>query len=632
MPSVTAPAWLSPASFAGLHRAQPEKPLGVLGAIRVAGRTTRRAPLFYLLTAVVMQLFLVLLAVPMLRMLYSLVLVETGLGSVSYDEILTVVQNPVADITLLVLACVAVVAITIELATLFILSAHHQAGKSISFRQVLRQLGWTLRKLFSPQGLLVVVYLLLLLPLGQLGISSALTKRVGVPPFISGELYKSSTTSVLYTAFLVVLIYLNLRLVLTLPLIATTDATVWQAFLTSWRLTRRRTLRMIGLLAAFAVTAAVPIAILFALTLLPTLIADRVSPGASSLVAAIGLTLWQIGAFLITAQRTILVMQGLVAVIRDWLPRLPESQQRDIHEVTYSIPSTVTAARPRVIWYAASVALVIAFVGGWALNYGTMVRLTEVNETEIIAHRGSITGGVENTLPALIAAERDGADRVEFDILQTKDLKFVVIHDSNLQRLAGLDLNVKDLTQTELTAITVRADGMEAKIPSLEQWIALSIKLGLPQLLEVKLHGGESPDLIPRLLAVLDKYKVADYYTYHSISRQVVEELERLRPRLVVGYIIPINFGGVPRINADFLVVEQQSLDDDFRDAAWGRGYKVIVWTVDDEQAQRNYLNDNVNGIITDRPAVGVRARDAIENADGVSGRLLDMVARSSAF
>ena len=73
--------------------------------------------------------------------------------------------------------------------------------------------------------------------------------------------------------------------------------------------------------------------------------------------------------------------------------------------------------------------------------------------------------------------------------METKDGKFVVMHDANLQRLAG-NFNVKDLTQDELTKITVRADGMEAKIPSLEEWIQLSIQLNLPQLLEIKLHGG----------------------------------------------------------------------------------------------------------------------------------------------
>ena len=234
--------------------------------------------------------------------------------------------------------------------------------------------------------------------------------------------------------------------------------------------------------------------------------------------------------------------------------------------------------------------------------------------------------------PPCVAADKAGSNRVEFDILQTKDLKFVAMHDSNLQRLAGINANVKDLTQAELMDITVRADGMEAKIPSLEQWIAESKKLGLAQLLEVKLHGGESPDLLPRLLAVLDAYKVTDWYTYHSISRDVVEDLKQLRPQLVVGFIVPINFGGVPKVNADFLVMEQQSYTDDFRTEAWGKGYKLIVWTVNDEQAMRNYMQDDVNGIITDLPNEAVAEREDIEGDKGLTGRLVDMLVRSSSF
>ena len=88
---------------------------------------------------------------------------------------------------------------------------------------MLRQVGWTLRKLLQPQGVLVVVYLLLLLPLGHFGLSSTLTKQIGVPPFISEELFKSATTSGLYTGVLLVSWSTsNLRLILTLPLLATT--------------------------------------------------------------------------------------------------------------------------------------------------------------------------------------------------------------------------------------------------------------------------------------------------------------------------------------------------------------------------------------------------------------------------
>ena len=125
---------------------------------------------------------------------------------------------------------------------------------------------------------------------------------------------------------------------------------------------------------------------------------------------------------------------------------------------------------------------------------------------------------------------------------------------------------------------------------------------------------------------------MTDWYTYHSISRQVVEDLERLRPQLVVGFIIPINFGGVPRVNADFLVTEQASYTDDFRNEAWGKGYKVIVWTVNEEEQLRVYIQDDVNGLITDQPGLGIAAQTDIANDEGLSGRLIDMVTRSSSF
>ena len=151
---MTAADQLAPAPGAEIPDPKADKPIGTLRAIGVAYRTTWRQPQFYVLTVAAMQLALVLVAVPLLQMMYSLVLVETGLGSVAYDRIAHVLQNPLADITLLLLAGLAVVIVAAEFTTLFVLAAHHQAGESTSFRLVLRQVWMTVRKLFHPQGLL----------------------------------------------------------------------------------------------------------------------------------------------------------------------------------------------------------------------------------------------------------------------------------------------------------------------------------------------------------------------------------------------------------------------------------------------------------------------------------------------
>ena len=608
------------------------KPVGIFRAIGTAHRTTWRSPQFYVLTIGAMQLLVILIAIPVIRLLYQLTLVETGLGSIAYDRISHVLRNPLADVTLLVIAIVAVVAITTEFVTLFILASHHQDGDAISFRFTLHQVWDTIKKLAHPQGLLMLVYLILLLPLGQLGLTTILTKNVAVPPFVGEELNKSGSGSLFYGAVLLLVFYVNLRLIFTLPLLGTTSAGVWQAFVTSWRLTRWRSLRIVGLLIVVTIPTAVASFLLALLTIAPTIATDQLQPSVSPWTAAVGLSAWQIGTFVITALFTIMIVQSLTAMMRDWLSRLPEDHRRTPAVISHSEPSHLTAERRKLLWGLATGVVVVAFMISAVLNHRAMVNLADSNETEVLAHRGFIQGGVENTLPALQAAARAGADRVEFDVMETKDGKFVVMHDTNLKRLSGRNLNVKDLTQDELTKITVRAGGMEAKIPSLEEWIRLSIHLNLPQLLEIKLHGGETPDLVPRLLAVLDRAGVTEAYTYHSLSREVVEELKRLRPQLIVGFIVPINFGGVPDVNADFIVIEQQSFSTRFVRQAWAAGYNVIVWTVDDEQQMRYYMNDAVDGIITDRPDTGIAARTDIADDKGLAGRLSDAISRSASF
>jgi glycerophosphoryl diester phosphodiesterase len=606
--------------------------VGIFRAIGIAHRTTWRRPHFYVLVVGVWQLALILVAIPAIRLLYQLVLLQTGLGSIAYDRISHVLRNPFADVTLLVIAIVAVIAILAELVTLFVLASHHQDGEETSLRLVLRQVWGTIKKLAHPQGLLMIIYLILLLPLGQLGLTSILTKNVAVPPFVSEELSKSPSMNLIYSAVLLLIGYLNLRLILTLPLLGTTSARVWEAFVTSWRLTRWRALRILGLLVVVSIPAGVATLLLGAAALAPTIATDSLAPATSPWLAAAGLSVWQIGTFVIAALLTIMIVQSLTAMMRDWLRRLAADHPHAPTVISYSEPSHVTASRQGLLWGVAAGVILVAFTATVVLNHQTMVKLVNSDETEVLAHRGFIQGGVENTLPALQAAAKAGADRVEFDVMETKDGKFVVMHDANLRRLAGRNLNVKDLTQDELTKITVRAGGMEAKIPTLEEWIQLSIQLNLPQLLEIKLHGGETPDLVPRLLAVLDRAGVTEHYTYHTLSRDVVEELKRLRPELVVGFIVPINFGGVPDVSADFLVIEQQSYSSRFVRQAWADGYDVIVWTVDDEQQMRNYMDAAVDGIITDRPDLSVAARADIAEDKGLSGRLSDAISRSSSF
>ena len=73
-----------------------------------------------------------------------------------------------------------------------------------------------------------------------------------------------------------------------------------------------------------------------------------------------------------------------------------------------------------------------------------------MNKISIFAHRGASGYAVENTLEAFEKAKELGADGIELDLQISKDAIFVVFHDLELKRLAGVRKFVSDCTFDEL--------------------------------------------------------------------------------------------------------------------------------------------------------------------------------------
>ncbi|HEX6572578.1 MAG TPA: glycerophosphodiester phosphodiesterase family protein [Steroidobacteraceae bacterium] len=73
----------------------------------------------------------------------------------------------------------------------------------------------------------------------------------------------------------------------------------------------------------------------------------------------------------------------------------------------------------------------------------------------LIAHRGNAADFPENTLQALQSAVDLGLRHVEFDVQLTRDAVPVVLHDSDLRRVANRPECVHDLTSAELAEVPV---------------------------------------------------------------------------------------------------------------------------------------------------------------------------------
>lgn len=98
---------------------------------------------------------------------------------------------------------------------------------------------------------------------------------------------------------------------------------------------------------------------------------------------------------------------------------------------------------------------------------------------DVIAQRGNVADYPENTLPALRSALDLGARHIEFDVQLSADRHPVLLNDSNLQRVAGVNRNVLEMTCQELAEIPVteperfQQKHMDIGIPTLAQAVSL---------------------------------------------------------------------------------------------------------------------------------------------------------------
>lgn len=101
---------------------------------------------------------------------------------------------------------------------------------------------------------------------------------------------------------------------------------------------------------------------------------------------------------------------------------------------------------------------------------------------DLVAHRGNAAEFPENTLPALRSALELGARHIEFDVQLTADHVPIVLHDSNLKRTGGVELDVLERNWDELAQTSVGEPARfgtqyaQAKLPTLSQVLQLLIR------------------------------------------------------------------------------------------------------------------------------------------------------------
>ena len=562
----------------------------------------------YISIAAIIQLILIC-GLWLISRIFQLALTLAGEEHLDKNNILHILTNPYSFVILNLLVLIVAFFMFIEFSILTFTIYGQLTEKQYSFRSILDN-AWTKTKnLAGFQTLFFIFYFLITIPTINLGVKSVLAKNLFIPKFISSEIMKTNSGLIVWGLIMIVFAYLNLRLIFTLPLTAVGDENILDSIKRSWELTKTGKRKLVLTILLFEIIYLLIAAVLTGIVTYICIYFDN--DGNNPIIQTLFFSSISGIIFFLGVISKVTVITSLITVLINH-NEISEKLVNNLNE---------NKKKSRLVVTLTTIIIVVAVLVNGFNIYGNGVN----KNIETIAHRGYVAKGVENSIEALEGAAEVGADYVEFDIILTKDNKFVVMHDYNLKRLAGLNKRVQDMNFDEVVGLTIKQGDYTSKIPSLEEFVNKAKELNMNLVIELKPHGAEPSNYIDILIDEVKRLKLENY-KFMSLNSKVMEGLETKAPNLETGYVIPLQFGNFHHSNVDFFVIEDFSYRDRLVEQARKENKQVFVWTINDSALITRYLQSPADGIITDEPELVKDEKDILENNYSYYDKILRLI------
>lgn len=557
----------------------------------------------YLILFLVVELSLEVAVIPLFNAWTSLLLNLGAIPYLSYTNALSLVtSHPYITLGLLLELIILIICVFGQFA-LILNGVVLIKQDEFSFRAILKNTARQLRQL-DPLGIFFFAgYFLLIVPFSGIFFNSPLLSKIVIPEFILDFLLQKPLYATLLGIFYLAIFILSIRLLFVLPLMLFEKVKIKAALAQSWQLTRNKfwayTLKLLKISFIALITNLGLIGILYSIQL-----GLDQNPLSALIGGSINVTLLQIGSFLISVWASVALLQLILPA--------------DVTLATYK--STKKSWLSKI-----AKPLFALFTLGTLLGNGAY--LVHLGQTPlIISHRGvDAKNGVQNTIPALRKTAQAKPNYIEIDIQETKDHKFVVMHDENLKQLADLDTSPQELTLAQLTALTVHENGHQAKIPSFDEYLSVAKQYEQKLLVEIKTTKRDSKNMLKNFF---DTYKTTLKQNDHelqSLDYKVITSAKKYAPTLNAYYILPYNFI-FPQTPANGYTMEKTTLNDSFVTQAKLSFKKVYSWTVNSEEDLKKAAFLDVDGIITDNVTEARWVYHNFNANTSYANRLLDAV------
>jgi len=255
--------------------------------------------------------------------------------------------------------------------------------------------------------------------------------------------------------------------------------------------------------------------------------------------------------------------------------------------------------------------ILILMIFGTFLSFFLFININS-EKNKIMVHRAGGSVVTENTAESIEFAVSKKFPAIEIDIMETKDKRFVLSHDTNLKRLTGLDKNIYEFTYDELKEIPIIINGTYHFI-SLEE----ALKTAGEELMvniELKLHGKESPDYLERLYKIIKNSKKINTCMVSSFDYESLKYLEKRYPEIttvLISFYVPMP----EELVTDGFAVDFAYLTENKAERIKESDKLFIIWTINNDSFKiLDALAFNADYIITDYPDMLQYLEDTIND------------------
>ncbi|MCG4436912.1 glycerophosphodiester phosphodiesterase [Erysipelothrix rhusiopathiae] len=444
-----------------------------------------------------------------------------------------------------------------------------------------------LRKIFSSQILLILVYIFLIMPNANIGLTTNITSNVHLPRFVVDAVLENPAGLIAYTTAIVAAFILNIKLFFTPVIFITRDELSFiDAAKASWELTKKRSFKIFQLVTVITLlTSAITVAGVFLLSI-PMAIVPDTNIQVAKITGALSVSLIFFFLAFTISYSSIFTLQATVVAYHEILGEKPYLREKNF--------------APKKHHLLVNIVMVAVFIVFGVNVYLNTPSDALTSSTKVVSHRGESVKAIENTLESLQIASTYKPDYVEMDIQMTQDGHLVVFHDNTLKRLSKQSDNIHLLTLEEIQKVVLEHNGCESRIPTFDEYVAEAKKLNQPLMVELKTSKYDQDDFIDKMIATLDKYEMRPVTAFQSLDKTAILKLKQNYPDTYTGYILGLNIGGLERLDVDFYSIEDSSISSRTLNDIERYNKDLFVWTVNEEDRMDLYLTMEVTGIITD--------------------------------